>query len=85
MAGGCTSTSSRGGRFEACGSAGSGERSSKKPFFTLKPSDVRELLRRALGAAVHLPLREVDEYLKAIESATDEELLRVARRWYHEA
>ncbi|MGQ9808301.1 MAG: hypothetical protein ACUVSM_06450 [Armatimonadota bacterium] len=52
----------------------------------MKPSEaVRDLLRRALGAAVHLPLREVDRYLRAIESATDEELLRVARRWYHEA
>jgi len=56
-------------------------RSSKKPFFTLKPSDVRELLRRALTACV-VPLSDLDRYRQAVENATDSELEQIGRRWW---
>lgn len=55
--------------------------SSSRPSGTWTPSDVRDLLRRALTACV-VPLSDMERYRRAVEDATDSELEQLGRRWW---
>ena len=58
--------------------------SSSRPSVTWTPSDVRDLLRRALTACV-VPLSDMERYRRAVEDATDSELEQIGRRWWKHA